>query len=98
MDGVTYQAWWPLHVRVAKGEALAPEERAAYEAGLHALEQAEELAPRDLTALRAMRQEAAEAEAVLAAVSVKRERLQAEVRALEAALPERMRRTLGITD
>jgi hypothetical protein len=34
MDEPSYRAWWPLHLRVARGESLEGEERAAYEAGL----------------------------------------------------------------
>jgi hypothetical protein len=33
-----YREWWPLHVRVAGGESLAPEEQARYETGVRALD------------------------------------------------------------
>src|SRR5262249_59003802 len=36
-----YQIWWPLHLRVAKGETLSEEERHMYETGLAALESEE---------------------------------------------------------
>ena len=34
MDEPAYRTWWALHLRVARGESLNAEERAAYEAGL----------------------------------------------------------------
>ena len=44
MDEQQYKAWWPLHLRVALGEALSAEEQRVYEVGraeLQAEEQAE---------------------------------------------------------
>ena len=43
MDEQTYKKWWPLHLRVAKGEKLSGEERTAYEAGLKHLHDSEEI-------------------------------------------------------
>lgn len=43
MEQNEYQIWWPLHLRVAKGEVLPDDERRIYETGLAALE-SEELA------------------------------------------------------
>jgi hypothetical protein len=55
MDEKVYQAWWPLHLRVALGEALSAEEQRVYEAGRAELE-AEEQSElrRDVTELRAL--------------------------------------------
>jgi hypothetical protein len=55
MDEQQYQAWWPLHLRVALGETLSAEEQHDYEAGraeLEAEEQAE--LQHDVTELRAL--------------------------------------------
>ncbi len=43
MDPDTYQRWWALHLRVARGETLSAEERPFYEAGLKQLQQEETL-------------------------------------------------------
>jgi hypothetical protein len=43
MDEATYQRWWPLHIRSAKGESLTPEELAFYDAGLCQLHREERL-------------------------------------------------------
>ncbi len=43
MEEKEYQIWWPLHLRVAKGEVLSEDERRIYETNLAALE-SEELA------------------------------------------------------
>jgi len=55
MDEQQYKAWWPLHLRVALGEALSAEEQRLYEAGRAEL-QAEEQAElrHDVTELRAV--------------------------------------------
>jgi hypothetical protein len=39
MDQATYQRWWPLHLRAARGEELHDEERSFYEEGRRSLEQ-----------------------------------------------------------
>jgi hypothetical protein len=43
MDEQTYKAWWPLHLRVAKGENLTDDERAFYETELKQLHDAEQI-------------------------------------------------------
>lgn len=55
MDEEQYKAWWPLHLRVALGEALSEEEQGLYEAGRAEL-QAEEQAElrHEVTELRAL--------------------------------------------
>ncbi len=39
MDDATYQRWWQLHLRVAKGEELDPSEQMVYDSGLKVLDQ-----------------------------------------------------------
>lgn len=41
MDQTAYKRWWPLHLRVVRGETLTADESAVYEAGLRQLEQEE---------------------------------------------------------
>jgi hypothetical protein len=42
MDQTTYERWWQLHLRVAKGEELDAAEQAIYAAGLMELDAEEE--------------------------------------------------------
>lgn len=43
MDQETYQRWWALHLRVARGEERGAEEQALYTAGRLQLEREEKL-------------------------------------------------------
>lgn len=94
MDSATYAAWWPLHLRVARGESLAPDEKVAYEAGLRQLHAAETLD--DLKALQEARAAVARAEAERERLAAERDALDAEIAALERALSEPMRQALGV--
>lgn len=94
MDETTYQAWWPLHLRAASGEALSAEEQAQYDEGKRRLREAESWE----SGLVQLRQTRAE----IAALEAQRERLQAEreqwrerVRTLETALNENEKRLIG---
>jgi len=51
MDKEIYERWWKLHLRVAKGEELAPQELAEYQNGLAVLddEEAGQLRPGKLS-------------------------------------------------
>ncbi len=75
-----YKEWWQLHVRVARGETLLPEEQARYEAGTKELD-ANEQYPSTLESLRAMRTRIAE-------LKVEEERLLAQQRALDERIAE----------
>jgi hypothetical protein len=57
MNSLEYQHWWQLHLRVAKGEALEPQEREAYQSGLDLLdrEEAMQLNAVTLNTLRILR-------------------------------------------
>lgn len=57
MDEATYQGWWQLHRRVAKGETLGPSEQTEYIAGREVLDREEEgqFESRDLRLLRQAR-------------------------------------------
>lgn len=54
MDEKTYERWWQLHLRVAKGETLLAEEKVEYETGsaLMDQEEAETLKPNTLRMLQ----------------------------------------------
>ena len=43
--GPSYQRWWELHVRVARGDRLSLEDRAVYDTTRRALEESETLEP-----------------------------------------------------
>ena len=45
MNGTAYQRWWELHVRVARGDRLSPEDRAVYDTTRRELEESEALQP-----------------------------------------------------
>lgn len=42
MDEITYERWWQLHLRVAKGETLLAEDRVEYETGSALLDSLDE--------------------------------------------------------
>ena len=45
MTESTFQSWWPLHLRVARGESLSAEERSFYDATRLALDHDEQQQP-----------------------------------------------------
>lgn len=85
MDRETYRDWWPLHLRVACGERLSPEERRAYEAGLQELYDDEAL-PRETERLRDARVAVASLEEERSELDARRRRLDEEIEALERLL------------
>ena len=90
MEEATYRTWWALHLRAARGESLTGEEREQHEAGLRQLHQGEVL--READALRQERAAVKALEEENARLSARREHLEAEIAALEAALsPESIR-------
>lgn len=97
MDGARYRTWWVLHLRAARGDRLSAVERAAYEAGLRELQHGEIL-DGDLAALREARAAVVSLEAEHEQRRKRREELEADIAALEAALGERTRQLLGVTD
>ena len=89
------QQWWSLHLRVARGETLNPEEKAFYETTLRRLE-AEEAGLADPSELlRKGRTAITSLEAERAALEAQRSQLQTEIAALEALLGRRTRQLLG---
>lgn len=94
MDEAVYKRWWPLHRRAACGEALTPQERVAYEAGLRELDETEvlhedfalaEIAKKQISALLDEK----------ADLKTRHETLTAQIDALEAALKEKNNMLVG---
>lgn len=99
MDERSYRAWWPLHLRVAKGETLSADEQTAYEAGLQQLdaEEAEAFRPdKEIVDLRELREQVFAADAEHQRLSKQYETMRSEMARLEALLDERTRQALGI--
>lgn len=83
--------WSALHLRVARGETLNEEERAAYEAVLTQLDEEEEriLSAGFLAKVRQTRNELATLEAERIRLTQEREALEAQIAAIEKVLIER---------
>src|SRR5262245_28628435 len=94
IDQAAYERWWPLHIRVARGESLSAEDEAYYHAVRRELEREETLGDPS-PELRDARAAVASLEAERAALEGRRQQLQAEIDALEAALRRRTRQLLG---
>jgi peptidoglycan hydrolase CwlO-like protein len=97
MDKAALEAWKALHLRVAKGEALSPEEQARYDAGARELD-AEEKLDGGLEELRRTRKRLKELTAELERLQGRRKELDEQIAALEAALDERTRQLLQVED
>ncbi len=97
MDEQTYRAWWPLHLRAAKGETLSAEEQAAYLEGKRRLNE-EETLDVSLVRLRQTREEIKALEAGRERLQERRRELRERVTLLEAALSEKAKQALGVGD
>jgi hypothetical protein len=87
MDQATYQRWWMLHLRGARGEGLNAEEQAFYDSVRRQLELAERLGAQGL-GLHEARAAVASLEAERSALEARRRQIEAEIAALETALGE----------
>jgi hypothetical protein len=97
MDEPAYRAWWALHLRVARGESLDAADRAAYEAGLKQLHREERL-EHGAESLRRARATVQTLEAEHTRLHGQRERLDAEIAAMEAMLDAGTREQLALKD
>lgn len=97
-DSVLAAGWWELHLRKARGQALAPEELRRYEAELS--RQDGEAAPLNcgLAALITMRADLAQLGQANAALRSRLGELDDEVRAVEKSLSRETREALGVKD
>ena len=97
MDEQAFRTWWPLHLRVAKGEELSTEEQEVYAQGKDSL-RAEEMLEGSLLRLRQTREEIKILEAERERLQEHRQRLRERVAVLETALSEREKQALGVGD
>lgn len=87
MDQATYQSWWQLHIRAARGESLSVGEQAVYEAGLTELDIEEKRQWED-AGLELLRQLKGEVEGLVAAhaqLQARSQRLDRRIWTLEGA-------------
>jgi hypothetical protein len=95
MDEKAYRTWWELHLRVARGESLNPEEVAAYEVGLKQLHQEESLSDKVAT-LRQLRANVVTLETEQERLQARRNKLEAEIAVLETLLNQQTAQLLGV--
>lgn len=93
MDEATYQQWWQLHVRTARGESLRRDEQTIYDAGRHELEQDEKLG--HLENAKQARVELQTLERERRRLEQRRQQLDGEIAALEGRLEQPTRQLLG---
>ena len=89
LDQTTYQKWWTLHVRVARGEPLNAEDHAFYESVHRQLEREESLGDRE--GLREAREAVASLETKRSTLEARRLQVEREIVALETVLGEQTR-------
>jgi hypothetical protein len=70
MDQTAFQRWWELHLRVARGQTLPPEEQGVYDAGRQELERDERL--QEVQSAREAREELRALESELAQLEGRR--------------------------
>lgn len=96
MDQQSYQQWWQLHLRVARGESLTSNEQASYDARRSELEREERL--RDTTEARESREQLTTLEAEHLELEAQRQQLDKEIAELESRLTEQTRHYLGVEE
>jgi hypothetical protein len=97
MDEATYEVWWPLHNRAAKGESLTLEERAFYEMWLKRLHEEEKI-DSNLEEARAIRESIETLATERKQLEERRRQLQERAALLEAALSKQSKQALGVGD
>ncbi len=87
MDDRTYQRWWQLHVRTARGERLSLVEQVEYDRGLQVLDRVErkELESVTTDALRQLRAQIGQLQTENDQLQAKSARLDRQIRTLERA-------------
>lgn len=93
MDDATYQRWWRLHVRIARGDVPEPDERAFYDAMSRELERDELFRP--LEGAKQARRELRAFETDRTHLEERRHQLDVEIAALESNLTQQTRQVLG---
>ncbi|HVA48929.1 MAG TPA: hypothetical protein VNH11_21360 [Pirellulales bacterium] len=97
MNQHDYDRWWPLHLKATRGQSLSDADRQFYADWLRRLQDTE-CAPTELPALGAAKRAIAELEQQEAALRARRDELESEISATEAALSERTRQLLGVKE
>ena len=95
VDQATYQRWQALHLRVARGEGLTGADQAFYQTVCRQLER-EEVLREPSPDLRAARTALKSLEAEHAALEARRQLLDADIAALEAALAKQTGQPLSV--
>ena len=96
MDPVEYDRWWPLHLRVTRGEQLPPADRQFYDDGVRQLERLDSsISSSALAALEVARRRIADLQREQRVLHARRGKIESEIAAAEAALCERARDLLG---
>ena len=96
MDPAAYRQWWEVHVRVARGEQLSPEERTRYEAGRQELEKDEQY--REVQNAREIRDRLTIMEKRRGLLDQHRQKLYVEIASLEKQLPQQTQFVLGVKE
>ncbi|MBU0511938.1 MAG: hypothetical protein KJ638_09595 [Chloroflexi bacterium] len=87
MDEKTYQRWWQLHLRTARGERLATSEQAEYSYGLESLDKEEkgQIEAAALVSLRRIRDQIMRLQTNHARLAAKSARFDEKIATLESA-------------
>ncbi len=88
-----FQSWWPLHLRVARGESLTPEEKSFYDATRQDFDSDEQLQPLRTTQLAKAELQTLEIER--SQLEQRRRQLDTQIAALENRLSQSTRQLLG---
>lgn len=87
MDQITYERWWQLHLRVARGNEMDAAEQAVYEAGLIELDAEEKVqwTDSDLMRLRRLKAEVEGLQTTHLQLQTTSQRLERQIWTLEGA-------------
>jgi hypothetical protein len=96
VDEAEFQRWWEMHLRIARGQLLSPDEKAVYEAGREDLERDEKL--QEVRSTREAREQLQKLEAERGQLEKRRQQLDREIAALEGRLNQETRQLLGVEE
>jgi hypothetical protein len=97
-EALSSQAWWPLHLRKVRGEALTDEERRVYEAELARLDGAAPSLGGGIGALRKLRGELVMLARTNQDLRSRINELDCEIRVIEKSLSDETREALGVKE
>lgn len=93
MDQLTYDRWWPLHLRASRGEPLPDDEREFYTSCLERLHLSESSSP-DLPELESAKRAISRLQQDQASLRARRDELESDIVVVEQALSQRTRELL----